>query len=285
LFGGINFAEEIVYNDLYILNTDTWEWSYVGEKGEEIHERNSHSLDILDYGESDGKYLFLYGGASPERGVFKDAFYARLPDTDDEIVSDMKSFHVEWRKLNDDAGNMIYESERPGNREMHGTCVVGGKQLFLIGGRNEQGIMFHDAWKLTKESSIDSSATNNLFIWGRVDFLELPFKCCAHTLNATLGTDGMEHLCLFGGFQERDGNVGISNELFSCPILPSSSGWQQVLCEDSESLPSRRFGHCSTELCASDDNSKPAAIVIFGGVKEDEDLSDVWIIGTHAASP
>ena len=95
----------------------------------------------------------------------------------------------------------------------------------------------------------------------------------------------MEHLCLFGGFQERDGNVGISNELFSCPILPSSSGWQQVLCEDSESLPSRRFGHCSTELCASDDNSKPAAIVIFGGVKEDEDLSDVWIIGTHAASP
>ena len=258
------------------MNTDTWEWSYVGEKGEEIHERNSHSLDILDYG-SDGKYLFLYGGASPEKGVFKDAFYARLPENDDEIASDITSFHVEWIKLAEST-----EETGPGDREMHGTCVVGGSELIVLGGRNEKGNMFDDAWKLILRRSNDSDQPENMFVWNKVESLNLPFKCCAHTLNIISGTDGIEYLCLFGGFQERDGEVGISNDFYSCLLSESfSMSWKEV---SYEGLPlSRRFGHCSTQISRS---SGAAAIIIFGGVKEDEDLSDVWIIdGTSPATP
>lgn len=47
LFGGIDFAEESVYNDLYVLNLNTFTWKYVGETGAEIAARNSHSLGIL----------------------------------------------------------------------------------------------------------------------------------------------------------------------------------------------------------------------------------------------
>lgn len=271
LFGGINFAEESVYNDLYILNTDTWEWSYVGEKGEQIRERNSHSLDILDYGPN-GKYLFLYGGASPEKGVFRDAFYARLPDTDSEIVSDMASFYVEWIKLAESA-----RGASPGDREMHGTCVVGGNELIVLGGRNEKGDMFDDAWKLVLQTSNDSHSPETLFIWNKMESMNLPFKCCAHTLNViSSGTDGMECLCLFGGFQDRKGDVGISNDIYSYSLSPSSSSvcWKEI---SYEGLPvSRRFGHCSTEIYRED--PKSIAVIIFGGVKEDEDLSDIWII-------
>jgi len=47
LFGGIDFVEESVFSDLYILNLTTWTWKYVGESGCEIEARNSHSLGIL----------------------------------------------------------------------------------------------------------------------------------------------------------------------------------------------------------------------------------------------
>merc|ERR1719487_2931941 len=47
LFGGINFEDEAVYNDLYTLNTVTWEWKYVGEAGAIVGARNSHTLNTL----------------------------------------------------------------------------------------------------------------------------------------------------------------------------------------------------------------------------------------------
>lgn len=47
LFGGIDFSEEAVFNDLYIFDSDTFEWKYVGESGAEVPERNSHSLEVV----------------------------------------------------------------------------------------------------------------------------------------------------------------------------------------------------------------------------------------------
>ena len=108
-----------MYNDLYILDVRSWEWSYVGEAGEEIVERNSHSLDIVDFGSSLGRCLVLFGGASPERGPMQDTYYARLSDTIEEIESETKDFFVEWKKL-DSSGN----DALPSVREMHGSCVV-----------------------------------------------------------------------------------------------------------------------------------------------------------------
>lgn len=108
LYGGIDFAEEVVYNDLYTLNIgnyslyllifvsklkiilwlETLEWKYVGESGAEIPKRNSHSLMIVSQGEMLGNdveidfYLVVYGGASPDEGVFADCYFAVLPSID-----------------------------------------------------------------------------------------------------------------------------------------------------------------------------------------------------------
>ena len=62
----------------------TWEWKYVGEAGEEISGRNSHSLSVVTTPCSSGgdgmdSYLVLYGGASPELGPLGDTYFALLP--------------------------------------------------------------------------------------------------------------------------------------------------------------------------------------------------------------
>ena len=54
LFGGVDFAEETGYSDLYCLNLLTWKWRYVGETGAEIEARNSHSLGIISVSRSSG---------------------------------------------------------------------------------------------------------------------------------------------------------------------------------------------------------------------------------------
>ncbi len=94
LFGGIDFSEEVAYNDLYLYNSgplsfislylidliclDTRRWRYIGEKGETITGRNSHSLHLISI--SNRQYLILFGGASPENGPSSGTYYALLPD-------------------------------------------------------------------------------------------------------------------------------------------------------------------------------------------------------------
>lgn len=63
------------------LSSESLEWKYVGESGEEIPARNSHSLEIVET-ELKQKILILYGGASPEHGVLGETFFATLPDPD-----------------------------------------------------------------------------------------------------------------------------------------------------------------------------------------------------------
>ena len=92
LHGGIDFAEEVCYNDLYLLNISTLDWRYVGEAGEEIPARNSHSLGVLPCA-AGGCYLVLYGGASPECGVFGDTYYAHVSSYGD---FDEEKFFVTW---------------------------------------------------------------------------------------------------------------------------------------------------------------------------------------------
>lgn len=106
LFGGLDYPEEAVYNDLYVFSTgdilvrccyeynlglisETMEWYYVGESGLEVPARSSHSLGIVcaTLGNGEQKqYLVIYGGAAPEPGLFSDTIYAELP-TDPNSIS------------------------------------------------------------------------------------------------------------------------------------------------------------------------------------------------------
>lgn len=105
LFGGIDFIEEAVYNDIYILDTSklnayhshavpiltnswvylyvvgSWTWGYVGEGGHEVIGRNSHTMSILK--DQEHHVLVVSGGASPEHGPLRDTVYAPLPPVDE----------------------------------------------------------------------------------------------------------------------------------------------------------------------------------------------------------
>jgi hypothetical protein len=83
LFGGLSIdeGEQKVYNDMYMLDTETWEWGYVGEAGVEIPPRNSHSMAILTNPVDQESYVVIYGGASPDLGPLGDTYYALLPSS------------------------------------------------------------------------------------------------------------------------------------------------------------------------------------------------------------
>jgi hypothetical protein len=73
---------------------DTWEWKYVGESGEEISARNSHSLGIVA---SNGvSYLVVFGGASPELGPLGETFYASLPPPEDITLTGLYVLHISY---------------------------------------------------------------------------------------------------------------------------------------------------------------------------------------------
>lgn len=256
LFGGIDFSEEAVYNDLYILNTDTWEWSYVGEAGEEVVARNSHSLGIvsssaLESGCEAQRYLVVYGGASPELGPLGDTYYAELPGS----FADLPNLYVTWKKLpdysvdsEDGPSNLSgpvpgpYAGPGPGTREMHCTCCHLGR-MYINGGRNEVGEVLSDTWALVAASRPPSSSppsqpvegttsptpTPSLspdhppLVWRSLPELTLAAGRCSHGgavlswVDSEYGAD--QHLlCVFGGFC---GEAGVSGDL-SVTLLPTS---------------------------------------------------------------
>ena len=90
----------------------TWEWKYVGEAGQEIVARNSHTLEVL-YSEESNPYLVLYGVASPETGPLEDTYYASLPRKWTDVLVKSESgesiFYVTWIKMNPDISG-IYMS-------------------------------------------------------------------------------------------------------------------------------------------------------------------------------
>lgn len=108
LFGGIDFAEDADFNDLYVLDTgiffftkikdcplkisgfifvfffpciDTYCWKYAGEAGVEVAGRNSHSMGVLQQGSQ--AVLVIYGGASCTLGPLNDTVYAVLPSVEE----------------------------------------------------------------------------------------------------------------------------------------------------------------------------------------------------------
>eukprot|EP01041_Mallomonas_annulata_P006359 gene6359-12859_t len=190
LYGGIDFSEEAVYNDLYILNLGTWHWKYIGEAGAEITARNSHSFATVSGG--DGlRYLVVYGGASPEEGPT-----LMRCIIDDKL--DSEEVFVTWIKMatatttTTSSSSSLPLSDCPGKREMHSTCIHNGC-VFIAGGRDDNGAILSDVWKLGPRDACSTDTTTAPTIstttattgscpieWTRVPQLELNPPRCAH---------------------------------------------------------------------------------------------------------
>jgi hypothetical protein len=70
--------------------SETMTWKYVGEAGEELKSRNSHSLGVVASvleGEL-RSFLIVYGGASPDEGPMGQTYFAELP-SDPETIGEL----------------------------------------------------------------------------------------------------------------------------------------------------------------------------------------------------
>jgi len=254
LYGGIDFAEEAVYNDLYMLNLETWEWKYIGESGEEVPPRNSHTLSIvtspmpgdshqpvtdLDRTDDIQTYLVVYGGASPEAGPMSDVYYAELSSD----FKDKSEVFVTWKKLlGSETSSPSPCQSGPGKREMHSTCTYNGS-VYIVGGRDEEGEVLSDVWQLSarspashKSSSCEERERDRTcpLQWRRLSSLSLSCPRCSHgavvleidreqekTTDSLTPVSMAEEahttavLCVFGGFT---GLMGVSDDLCVVPL-------------------------------------------------------------------
>eukprot|EP01031_Cornospumella_fuschlensis_P033815 gene33815-40916_t len=288
LFGGIDFSEEAVYNDIYILDTKAWEWHYVGEKGVEIPARNAHSTCVLRKADNDA-VLVIFGGASPEHGPMGDAFYAFLPPVD---TIDPASIYLDWRLLPSSP------AQYPRPREMHGSCAF-LQDMYVSGGRGVDGLL-GDVWRLRYEGRSEEEEEKGLFVWIEEGLLSGGPRC-AHTMcfltpyNSPSPTHPL--LCIYGGFTE--GGVGgefyvREDAVWTAPLLPSSP----------TAAPAARFGHTACSLSRHaltglishglygplvrragidlidapiDDANCPVGIMLFGGASVDMEFGDLWL--------
>jgi hypothetical protein len=217
LFGGIDFSEEVCYNDLYLLDSglfccncrlslssfplfftiEIWEWSYVGESGAEVTARNSHSMTILEdfFEEEKRQILVIYGGASPDKGTLNDTVFALLPKDPSTIVPN--SFFVEWQ--------ILESSDYPPSREMHSFARSPDRSMMIItGGRNEENPLLNDVWCLSVTSTSEgtnhhtssfpsSSFSSSLSVsspvllkWQKVQGGSLPCGLCSHSSSVVM---------------------------------------------------------------------------------------------------
>ena len=312
LFGGIDFAEESTFNDLYVLNMDTLVWRYVGEAGAEIEARNSHSLGIIrtkDQGEAGNvDYIVVFGGASVEKGPLGDTFYAKLPK--DEADLDQDTFFVTWKELKG--------TKLPKQREMHGTSSRTTSDneyasMIITGGRFMETVL-DDAWELVPASTTVADSTTTTtpaaestepLEWRHRPDLMLDIPRCSH--GSCVIPSGQGYLlCLTGGFS----GDGLSNELsylaFSeavngestaaAPVAaPSSSSssssssskalWQSTKLA---SLEGGRFGVAScvapdwlahTVLDKAEESyTGSSPLCLFGGINQQKDFKDVILL-------
>ena len=311
LFGGIDFAEESTFNDLYVLNMETLVWRYVGEAGAEIEARNSHSLGIIrargQGEEGDVDYIVVFGGASVEKGPLGDTFYAPLPKNEADLDED--TFFVTWKELQG--------TKLPKQREMHGTSGMSTSDneyasMIITGGRFMETVL-DDAWELmpaTTVAAVDAAATETETETGSTEPLEwrhrpdlmLDIPRCSHGACVTSSSQG-HLLCLAGGFS----GDGLSNELsylafsaasseesiISAAAAPSSSSssssskmlWQSIKLA---SLEGGRFGVAScvapdwlahTVLDkAEEPYSGSPPLCLFGGINQQKDFKDVILL-------
>lgn len=56
IFGGIDRKNSLIFDDLWELKLDTFEWSQLDPKGYKVTPRFLHSVSVLE------NYVFIYGG-------------------------------------------------------------------------------------------------------------------------------------------------------------------------------------------------------------------------------
>lgn len=71
VFGGVNFQDEVVFNDVLVLDCDMMEWAGAKQTGDIPAARNSHTATLLNDADNS---IVIFAGSSPEEGYRRDAY-------------------------------------------------------------------------------------------------------------------------------------------------------------------------------------------------------------------
>mmetsp|Transcript_3978 Transcript_3978/g.11502 ORF Transcript_3978/g.11502 Transcript_3978/m.11502 type:complete len:812 (+) Transcript_3978:116-2551(+) len=199
------------YGDLWVFDTDSFQWSQANVQGPEPAPRGGHSGTLI------GSELFIYGGASPLQ-TFGDVFKLDL-------------IKREWAQ-----GYTIGSARVPGKRTGHAATSDGRGHLFVFGGYSGQGSLLNDLWMLRAVEGARKSHTRGVFeaSWVKLPaFGNVPSPRSGHSL-----TLYGRKLLLFGGVLE---SGKVSNELFVYDL--DSQTWVPFALDGVSPAP--RQGHAA----------------------------------------
>jgi hypothetical protein len=276
VYGGMNAALDVTYNDVLALDISTQTWSLLASAkgGNSAPPRNSHSAALAP----DGETMVIFGGAAPDG-----------PTDSVWTASSLKGGGgLRWHEQE-------CRGEGPGKREMHASCVV-NRFMVVQGGRRETGQVVGDTYLL------DMAA----WAWSRL--ADCPVPRCSHTISSVPprrrrssspmrrsrgvdgeGAQGTRELLLFGGW---DGDTTIASDIFALSVKGGEGGggaedaWREV---ELQPEPDGRFGHCTCTCEAGPDaplgEKDGWALYTYGGISPGGDMSGVLVISPSPTRP
>ncbi|CAM9815509.1 unnamed protein product, partial [Sphacelaria rigidula] len=177
VYGGMNGSENVTFNDIYGLQTDSMEWKRV--PCDEAPPRNSHAAVLY------GSTIIIIGGASPE-GHTDDVHTIDLSD-----MSALSCRQVTCETAQTGAPHSEALQQSPSAREMHSANLVSrGKTkdadptILVMGGRSAAGV-HQDLFALNPAS----------WEWRRLK--DAPAPRCAH-IACMIEYEGI--MAVFGGW-------------------------------------------------------------------------------------
>ena len=102
VFGGQEPTRGVCFNDVVVLDCDSWQWSRLEVRGASPPPRNSHTTVVTN----GGRLLVVYGGASSEGGALGDVY-----------VLDLMEGAERWTRP-------TVGGQAPEPREMHSACML-----------------------------------------------------------------------------------------------------------------------------------------------------------------
>lgn len=249
VFGGQEPSRGTCFNDVVVLDCDSWEWSRLEISGPSPPPRNSHVACVVN----GGRLLVVYGGSSPEVGPMSDVY-----------LLDLEEGAERWIRPK-------VTGQAPEPREMHAACVLpntpgdgdwnGDREIIVVGGRGGASV-------LSDAVVLDAQRLE----WVRRG--DVGVAVCAHTaVPWRLGRSGAA--LLFGGF---GGAALRGNDTVTVDGTTLKTIVKGVSSEDAAFAPEPRFAHSSCLVPGG-------GMLVFAGVTPEADLGDVavWVPDERAS--
>lgn len=260
VFGGLDPRTGQVFNDLYVLHTQTQQWTQVQVEGDVPAPRNSHAAILLPASQQQQEHegsstMLIYGGSSPQQGTLNDVVLLQIP-------TDSKVPH-QWQRQAVSSGL----APEPAPRELHCAAQIpgtGARTICFVGGRTQDGELCSDLLLL----SIDS------WTW-RAQHAPGDWRRCSHV--AGVIDKALVSMGGWDGERIRDDCWRFRAGRWALASVETDNSKKRG-AEDPESHAEleqtlERFGHCACQV-----DGPVSGLLVFGGMNATQDLNDLVLL-------